>query len=59
MYISQKVYRENSQPCYFILDEDGSVLAGPTHYELDVEKYKQFLDKGIAAYKKKHGDASK
>ena len=59
MYISQKVYRENSQPCYFILDEDGSVLAGPTHYELDVEKYKQFLDKGIAAYKKKHGNASK
>lgn len=59
MYISQKIYRENSQPCYFILDEDGSVLAGPTHYELDVEKYKDFLNQGIEAYKKNHSNSSK
>lgn len=59
MYISQKIYRENSQPCYFIIDEDGSVLAGPTHYELDVNKYKAFLNEGLKAYKEKHGNASK
>lgn len=59
MYISQKIYRENSQPCYFIIDEDGTVLAGPTHYELDVNKYKAFLDEGLKAYEKKHANNSK
>lgn len=54
MYISQKIYKENSQPCYFVLDEDGSVLAGPTYYELDVTEYNKFLDKGLEAYNKKH-----
>ena len=54
MYISQKLYKENSQPCYFIIDEDGSVLAGPTYYELDAKKYMEFLNRGIKAYQKKH-----
>ena len=55
MYISQKIYKENSQPCYLILDEDGTVLAGPTYYELDVEKYMQLLNKGVNAYNERHG----
>ncbi len=59
MYISQKVYHENSQPCYFILDEDGSVLAGPTYYELDANKYMSFLNKGIAEYNKRHQNSDK
>ena len=59
MYISQHLYNENSQPCYFIIDEDGSILAGPTHYELDVNKYKAFLDEGLKAYQQKHGTSSK
>ena len=54
MYISQNKYHENSQPCYFILDTDGSVLAGPTYYELDINKYMQFLDNGISEFKKRH-----
>ncbi len=54
MYISQTKYKENSQPCYFIIDTDGSVLAGPTYYELDIPKYIEFLDKGLTAFRTKH-----
>lgn len=54
MYISQNKYKENSQPCYFIIDTDGTVLAGPTYYELDIPKYIEFLDKGLTAFRTKH-----
>lgn len=54
MYIQNTIYHENSQPCYFIVDHDGSVLAGPTYYELDVNKYIDFLKSGIKAYQEKH-----
>ena len=54
MFIQNTIYKENSQPCYFILDTDGSVLAGPTYYETDVNKYMDFLKSGIKAYQEKH-----
>lgn len=54
MFISLNRYQQNSQPCYFIVDTDGSVLAGPQFSELDVDKYLQFLDSGIQSFKKKH-----
>lgn len=54
MYIQNTVYKENSQPCYIIVDHDGSVLAGPTYYELNPDKYIQFLHAGINAFKEKH-----
>ena len=54
MYIQNTKYKENSQPCYFVVDYDGSVLAGPTYYEMDVNKYLQFLDDGIKAFNEKH-----
>lgn len=52
--IENTVYHENSQPCYFVVDTDGSVLAGPIYFELNVEKYLEFLRKGIDAYHAKH-----
>ncbi|MBP5664627.1 MAG: thioredoxin family protein [Bacteroidales bacterium] len=54
MFIQNTIYKENSQPCYFIVDTDGSVLAGPTYYEKDVNKYMDFLKSGIKAYQEKH-----
>lgn len=54
MYIQNTIYKENSQPCYFIIDTDGSVLAGPTYFETDVNKYMDFMKSGIKAYKDKH-----
>ncbi|MDR1793247.1 MAG: thioredoxin family protein [Bacteroidales bacterium] len=54
MYIQQNIYEQNSQPCYFVIDHDGSVLSGPVFYERNVDNYLQFLDKGIAKFKQKH-----
>ena len=54
MFIQNTLYKENSQPCYFIVDHDGSVLAGPTYYEKDVNRYMDFLKAGIKAYQEKH-----
>jgi len=50
MFYEHNRYKENSQPCYFIVDTDGNVLAGPTYYELNVEKYLKFLDEGIRKF---------
>lgn len=54
MFIQNTIYKENSQPCYFVVDNDGSVLAGPTYYEKDVNRYIEFLKSGINAYQEKH-----
>jgi thiol:disulfide interchange protein DsbD len=54
MYIQNKKYGENSQPCYFIVNHDGMVLAGPTHFEMSVDNYLKFLDTGLEAFRKKH-----
>jgi len=54
MFIQNTIYKENSQPCYFVVDHDGSVLAGPTYFEKDVNKYMDFLKSGIKAYQEKH-----
>lgn len=53
-WIENTIYKENSQPCYFIVDTDGSILAGPVYYELNVDNYLKFLHQGIDAYKAKH-----
>jgi thiol:disulfide interchange protein DsbD len=56
MFYEQNRYKENSQPCYFIVDVDGSVLTGPIHYELNVENYLKFLDEGVRLFQKKRSD---
>ncbi|MCQ2271296.1 MAG: thioredoxin family protein [Bacteroidales bacterium] len=57
MYIQNTIYKENSQPCYFVIDPDGTVLAGPTYYEKDVNTYMDFLKSGIQAYKERHDNS--
>jgi len=54
MFIENNLYKENSQPCYFIVDWDGSILAGPVYYEKNTERYLRFLESGLNAFKKKH-----
>ena len=34
----------NSQPNYFLLDDEGKILAGPRGYSLDVDAFVKFLD---------------
>ena len=51
MYIQNTVYKEVSQPCYFVISPDGKILAGPLYYELDVDKYLEFLNEGLKKMK--------
>jgi thiol:disulfide interchange protein DsbD len=53
MFYEQNRYKENSQPCYFIVDVDGSVLHGPIYYELNVENYLKFLEEGVKKFREK------
>ena len=55
MFYEQNRYKENSQPCYLIVDVDGTVLTGPIYYELNVENYLKFLDEGVRLFKEKQG----
>jgi thiol:disulfide interchange protein DsbD len=43
----------SAQPYYYALDYNGKPLTGPTAYELDVKKYKEFLNKGLKEFKKR------
>ena len=52
MFYEQNWYGENSQPCYFIVDTEGTILTGPTYYELNVENYLKFLDEGVKLFNK-------
>ncbi len=46
-------FGQSSQPYYFALDYNGKPLTAPTAYELDVNKYKKFLNKGLDEFKKR------
>lgn len=46
------VYGTNSQPYYVIVNADGEKLVPPHAYDLDIQKYIQFLDSGLEVYKK-------
>lgn len=44
----------NAQPYYVLLDHDQSLLTKPTARDLNPDHFIEFLDKGIAEYKKRH-----
>jgi thiol:disulfide interchange protein DsbD len=56
MFYEQNWFKENSQPAYFIIDVDGTVLTGPIYYELNVENYLRFLEEGIRLFNERHGN---
>ena len=43
----------NSQPYYFLLDNEGNLLNGAYSYDLDVDKYIEFLKKGLENFENK------
>ncbi|MGZ3819376.1 MAG: protein-disulfide reductase DsbD family protein [Mucilaginibacter sp.] len=45
-------YNSNAQPFYVIIDETGKTLVPPQGAIFDVTSFKNYLDSGIAAYKK-------
>lgn len=46
-------FNANAQPYYILMDERENVLVKPVAYETDIQKFIQFLDAGVAAYKAK------
>lgn len=46
-------YNVNAQPYYVLLDTNGEILVSPRAYDLDVDAFIGFLDKGIAEFKKR------
>ena len=42
-YIARTRFGVNAQPNYFILDEDGKILAGPRGYDLSIPGFLEFL----------------
>ncbi len=50
-------FNVNAQPYYVLMDENENSLVTPIAYEKDVQKFIQFLDAGVAAYKAKQTQA--
>jgi len=46
-------FNVNAQPYYVLLDKNGKMLVEPRAYDLDIEEFVQFLDKGIDKFKGK------
>ncbi|MBO7562954.1 MAG: thioredoxin family protein [Bacteroidales bacterium] len=44
-------FSANAQPFYLVLDSDGNTLSGPVGYNLNVDNYVDFLQKGLDAYR--------
>jgi thiol:disulfide interchange protein len=45
------MFNSNTQPLYAITDAEGRSIVTPVGVELDVDKYLQFLDSGLAGFK--------
>lgn len=53
-YLQASKYNTNSQPFYVLLDYDGKQLIPETRaYDLDINEYKKYLEKGLEAFKAK------
>ncbi len=46
-------FKQNSQPLYALLDTKGELLIAPRSYNLDIEEFIEFLDKGVEEFNKK------
>lgn len=46
-------FNVNAQPYYVLLDTEGNVMVPPKAYDLSVENFLEFLDKGLEEFKKR------
>jgi thiol:disulfide interchange protein DsbD len=51
-YYALKTYGVNAQPYYVLQGKDGKPLIEPRGYNLDVDAFVDFLQRGVEAYKK-------
>lgn len=52
-YLQRKKFGANIQPYYVLLDNEGKPLEASRSYDLDINKYLEFLNKGLENYKKR------
>jgi thiol:disulfide interchange protein DsbD len=45
-------FNNNAQPYYCLLDHEGNLLVSPKAYDLNANNFVEFLDKGLASFKK-------
>ena len=46
-------YNTNAQPYYCLLDNNGELLVDPKAYDLNIDNFVEFLDKGLEEFKKR------
>ena len=46
-------FNVNAQPYYVLIDHEGKMLVNPKAYDLKADNFVEFLDKGIAEFKKR------
>jgi thiol:disulfide interchange protein DsbD len=46
-------FKQNTQPQYALLNADGDLMIPTRSYDLDVDAFIDFLDRGLAEYAKK------
>ena len=51
-YLQRSKFGANAQPFYVILDNKGKPLAGSYSYDENIDRYLEFLNKGLGNYKK-------
>ena len=52
-YLQRSKFNANAQPYYVILDNEGRLMSGPFSYDENIPAFAEFLEKGIANFKKK------
>lgn len=52
-------FNNNAQPFYVLLDHEGKLLVNPKAYDLKVENFVQFLDRGLNSFKTKQNSLAK
>lgn len=56
-YLQRSKFGCNAQPYYFILDNDGHVIAPPRSYNEDVPAYTKWLKEGLDTYRNAQAEA--
>lgn len=51
-YFQASTFGTNSQPYYVLIDNNGKQLTQPSAFDLNVDNYLSFLEKGLETYKK-------
>ena len=58
-YYQRELFNANAQPYYVIQGQDGTLLCEPRGYDLDVDAFVEFLERGVESYNKQAKELNK